>query len=97
MQNLHPSQQLASSDENYILDALVSLSERGCHLTFTWCPSHSSVRGGDLADMVAKERTTVKQEEENQHYDSARAAIRQANKEPPIAHEYLRRIDGKKD
>ena len=62
MQNLHLSQQVANSDENKILNALVSLTERGCHLTFTCCPSHSGVCGNKLADVPAKEGTTVEQE-----------------------------------
>ena len=31
----HPSQQIANSDESEIRDALVSLTNRGCHLTFS--------------------------------------------------------------
>ena len=53
IQNLHPSQQVANSDENEILDALDSPTNRGRHLTFTWCPSHSGIRGNQLADMAA--------------------------------------------
>ena len=47
----HPSQQATNSDENEILDALVSLTVRRCHLTFKWCPSNSVVRGNELADV----------------------------------------------
>ena len=38
--------------------------------------------------MVAKEGTTVEQEQEN-HYGTAKAEIRQVTKEPPITHECL--------
>ena len=55
IQNLHTSQQAANSDENEILDALAMPSDRGCHFTFTWCPSHSGICGNEIADMVAKE------------------------------------------
>ena len=47
----------------------------GCHLTFTWFPSHTGVCGNELADVVAKERTTVEQEGESHHYDSRIGAI----------------------
>ena len=84
IQNLHPSQQAANSDEDEILDTLASPTNRGCHLTFTWYPSQSGIRGNQLADMAAKEGTTVEKEGESDHNDSAKAAIRQASKEPPI-------------
>ena len=65
-------------------------------LTFTWRPSHCGVHGNVLANMAAKEGTTVEQEEENHHHDSAKAAIRQVTKEPPINHERLRHIYGER-
>ena len=77
IQNLHPSQQVANSDENEILSALAAPTERKYHLIFTWCPSHSGVHGNELADT-----TTVEQEGESHHYDSAKAAIWQVTKEP---------------
>ena len=46
--------------------------------------------------MAAKEGTTVEQEGVSHHYDSAKAPIRQATKEPPITHEHLRHIYGKR-
>ena len=67
LQNLHPSQQVANSDKNEILYALVLPIERGCHHTFTWCHSLSEVHSNELANMAAKERTTVEKEEENQN------------------------------
>ena len=93
MQNLHPSKQVANSDENVILDTLSSPTDRGCHLTFTWCSSHSGICGSELADLDAKEVTTVVQEGVS-HYDSVKTSIQQATKEPCIAHERLRRIYG---
>ena len=57
-------------------------TNRGYHLSFSWCPIYSEIRGNYLADVAAKERTTVEQEGVSHHYDSANAAIRQANKEP---------------
>ena len=44
--------------------------------------------------MVAKEGTTVEQEGDSHHYDSAKAAMRPSTKEPPITHERLRHIYG---
>ena len=44
--------------------------------------------------MAAKEATTVEQEGVGHHYDSAKAATRQATKEPPITHGCLRHING---
>ena len=41
--------------------------------------------------MAAKEGTTVVQEEEDHHYVSVKAAIRQATNEPFITHRRLRR------
>ena len=43
--------------------------------------------------MTAK---TVEQEKVSFHYDSTKAAMRQATKEPPIAHERPRRIHGER-
>ena len=68
-QNLHPSQQVANSDENKILDALASLTDIECHLTFTMCPNHSGIHGNELADVAAKEGTTMEQEGVSHHYD----------------------------
>ena len=48
IQNLHPFQYAANSDENEILNALASPTNRGCHLNFTRCPSHSGVCGNEL-------------------------------------------------
>ena len=62
IQNLHPSQQVTNYNENEIHDAFASLTDRGCHLIFTWCLSHSGIRGNGLADVAAKEGTTVEQE-----------------------------------
>ena len=90
MQNLHPSQQVANSDKKEIVDAQASHTERRCHLTFTWCPSHPGVRGNELAGVAPKEVTTEEQEGESYHYDSAKAAIRQETKEHPITHNSLR-------
>ena len=47
--------------------------------------------------MAAKKGTTVKQEEVSHHYDTAKAAIWQTTKEPPITHERLLRIYGERD
>ena len=69
------------------LDAVASHTDRGCHVTVTWCPSLSAVCDNKLADVAANERIAVEQEGENRHYDSAKAAIRQATKEPPSSHE----------
>ena len=96
IQNLHPSQQVANTDENEILDAMSSPTDRRCHLTFTCCPSHSGISGNELADVAAKEGTTVEQEGVSHHYDSSKAAMLQANKEPPIIHERLRRTCGER-
>ena len=96
MQNLHPSQQVAKSDENEILDALATLTNRGCHLTFSWCPSHSGIRCNELADVAAKEGSTVEQEGVSRHYYSTKAAIRQATMEQPITLERPRRKRGEK-
>ena len=82
IQNLHPFQQVANSDENEILDTLASPTDRGSHLTFTWCHSQSGIRGNELTEVAAKEGTTVEQEGVSHHYDSAKAAIRLATKEP---------------
>ena len=41
--------------------------------------------------MAAKEGTTLKQVEVSHHYNTAKAAIRYATKEPPITHPRLRR------
>ena len=95
IQNLHPSQQVANFDENEILGA-VACTNRGCHLTFTWCPSHSGICSNQLADVAAKEGTTVEQEGVSHHYDSAKAAIRQATKEPTITFERVRHIYGER-
>ena len=92
IQNLHPSQQVANSNENGILDTLASLTNRGCHLTFTWCPGYSGIRSNESADVAAKEGTTVEQEGVSLYYDSAKEAIRHMTKEPPITHERLHRI-----
>ena len=96
IQNLHPFQQVANSDKNEILDALALPTKTGCHFTFTWRPSHSGVSNNELADVAAKEGTTMEQEGVSHHYDSAKAAIRQATKEPPITHERLGRIYGER-
>ena len=61
---------------------LSCLKREGGHLTVTWCPSHSGVRGNELADVAAIEWTTVEEEGKSHHYDSAKAVIRQAIKEP---------------
>ena len=95
IQNLHPSQQVANSDEIEILEALALPTEGGCNLSFTWCPCHHGVRSNELADEATKEGTTVEQEEEN-IIKSAKSAIWQAIKEPPINHERLRRIYSKR-
>ena len=63
-------------------DPLVPTTERGCHLTFTWCPSHCVVRGNELTDMATKEGTAVEQEEENHHCESVTADIGQTTKHP---------------
>ena len=86
------TQQVDNSNE--ILDALASRTEGGCHLTFTWCPSHSGIYSNQLADVAAMEGTTVEQEGVGHHYDSVKAAILQATKEPPITHERQCRIGG---
>ena len=44
--------------------------------------------------MATKDGTTVEQEGISYHYEAAKAAMRQATKEPPIAHERQRRIYG---
>ena len=49
---------------------------------FTWWPSHSGNNSNELADVVAKWGTTVEQEEVSHHSYSAKAAIRQATREP---------------
>ena len=72
--SLHPSQLVANSDENENLDALASLTKRGYHFTFKWCPNHSGIHGNELADMAAKDVTTVEQDGVGLHYDSAKAA-----------------------
>ena len=46
------------------LEAVESHTDRGCHLTVTWRPSHSAVCGNKLADVTANERITVEQEGE---------------------------------
>ena len=51
IKNLHPSKQVVISDEKEILDALASLTEGGCHFTFSWCPSYSVVRGTMKSDI----------------------------------------------
>ena len=61
--------------------------QRRCHLTFIWCPSHSGIRGDELADVAAKEGTTV--EREGDYHDSAGVVIQLVTKEPPIANERL--------
>ena len=81
IQNQHPSQQVANSDEKKIINALASHTKRGCHLTFTWCPNDSGIRGNELADVAAKGGTTVEQEGVSHHYNSAKAAIWQSAKE----------------
>ena len=63
IKNLHSSQQVANSDENETLDPLVSFTERGCHIIFTWCPSHSAARGNELADVAPKGGTTWNRKE----------------------------------
>ena len=45
--------------------------------------------------MGAKEGTTVEQKGVSHHYDSVKAAMRQATKEPPVANKRLGRIYGK--
>ena len=92
IQNRHPFQQVANSDENEILDFLVSHTDTGCHLTLSWCPIHSGIRGNELADVAAKEGTTVEHEGVSQHNNSAITAVRQATKEPRIIDKRLRRI-----
>ena len=52
--------------------------------------------GSKLADVAAIDGTTVEQKEGNHHHSSVKAALRQANKEPTIAHERLHRISGKR-
>ena len=47
IRNVYPPHQFANSDERDILDTLFWLTERGCHLTSTWCPNHSGVRGNE--------------------------------------------------
>ena len=59
IQYLYPCQQVGSSDENKIIDAQASLTERGCDLTFSCCPSHCGARVNELADVAAKEGTAV--------------------------------------
>ena len=77
IQNRHPSHQVANSGENEILDALTLLTNRGCNLSLIRCPSHSGIRSNELADLAAKNGTTVEQEGELS--DSAKVAIRQAS------------------
>ena len=96
IQNLPPSQQVASYDENEIPHALVSLTDMGCHLTFIWCTNHSGIRSNELAEVAPKVGTTVVQEEVSHHFESAKAAIRLATNEPTISHERLRRIYGER-
>ena len=96
VQDLYPSKHVANSEKNVLLYTLASLTEWGCHLTFTLCPCHYGLSGSELAEMAAKEGTTVEQEGENHHYDSAKAAMRQATMEPSITHECLRGIYGKR-
>ena len=85
VQNLHPSQQVANSVESEILDALASPTNNRCHPTFTWCPSHSCIRGNEIGDVAAKEGTTVEQDRVS--HDSAKTAIQQSTNEPPhLAH-----------
>ena len=90
IQNLHPSRQVAN------LYAMALLTEKECHLTFTWCPSHSGVRDDELADVEAKEGTNVEQEGVSYYYDSVKVTKRRARKESSIAHVRLRRINGDK-
>ena len=94
---MHLSNQDAKSDENEILDALASPTERGCNLTFICCHHHSGVRSNELADMAVKEGTSLEQKEVSHHYVSVKATLQQATKEPPITYECLCHVYGKRD
>ena len=82
IQNLHPSQQAVNSDENKMLHALASRTDRVYNLTFTRCSSNSGISGNELADVASNEGTAVEKEGVSHHHDSEKAAIQQATKEP---------------
>ena len=76
LQNLLPAFPLKQKVERDILTLLHTLNDKGCQVAFTWCPSHCGVAGNELADVKAKERTTVNQSSVGHYYDSAKATIR---------------------
>ena len=65
---IHPSKLPTPKKTRFL--TLASLSDGGCHLTFTWCSSHSGIRGNELAEVADKEGTIVEQEGVSHHYDS---------------------------
>ena len=81
------------SYEDDILDALVLLTESGCHLAVTWCLFHC--RGNELADVAAKEETSVGQEGVSHHHNSAKANMT-VHYRLPFDNDRLRRIYGER-
>ena len=59
IQHLHPLRQVFNSDEDDIINALASITDGGFHLTFICCPSHSGVRGNELADLAINQSSSV--------------------------------------
>ena len=95
-QSRHISKQVVKSDGKKTSVVLVSHSQIRCHLTSTLFPSHSCAGVMELCDVAAKEGTTVEQEGENNNYDTAKSAIRQATKKHHNTHMHLRRIHGER-
>ena len=94
LQQASPPDPPRDQDERDILEYLSSLNERGCRLTFTWCPSHSGVPGNELADAHAKQGGQLPQTNVACHFESVKSVIRRNLRGKGISHERTRRIYG---
>ena len=63
-----------------------------CLLTIQWCPGHAGVAGNELADAAAKLATELEGPSAPISFDSIKAEIKKATKDPPPSHERTKEV-----
>ena len=84
------SQSLCQSirDDDPELDQMRSrLRNLVCKLTIQWCPGHAGVAGNELADTAAKQAAELEGPSAPISFDSIKAEIKKATRDPPPTHE----------
>ena len=75
------------------LDQLRSrLRNLNCLLTIQWCPGHAGVAGNELADAAAKQATELQGPSAPVSFNSIKAEIKKATKDPPPTHERTKKV-----